>query len=91
MELLKVTFGNYFYKTDDTLFDRKQRKNEGDLTTLCNMMHARMIYIKNIQSIKDIGIMKELTGGDTLYCRDLYDNPFKFKPNWFRKSMIFQP
>lgn len=80
LEILRELFGDYSQQADFTTF--LSRKGDGPRNDLARMRGARLITA--VEAPGDRGfdemVLKQLTGGDTVVARRLYEEFFEFKP-----------
>jgi len=80
LEILRELFGDYSQQADFTTF--LARKSDGPRNDLARMRGARLITA--VEAPGDRGfdemVLKQLTGGDTVVARRLYEEFFEFKP-----------
>jgi putative DNA primase/helicase len=80
LEVLRELFGDYAQQADFTTF--LARKGDGPRNDLARMRGARLITA--VEAPGDRGfdemVLKQLTGGDTVVARRLYEEFFEFKP-----------
>jgi P4 family phage/plasmid primase-like protien len=84
MDLIKYTFGDYFSILPITVLTRK-RGNAGNASPeLADKRGVRFCGIQEPEhdDVIHVGLMKELTGNDTILARALYSDPFYYKPQF---------
>ena len=89
LELFELAFGKYTNKIPVSTLTQKIR-------TQSNQASPEISRLKGIRAVStqepeedtrlNVGVMKEWSGGDKLFCRALYSEPFEFKPQF---KMIF--
>lgn len=81
VSLIEKAFGSYACKSPTSLFVGK-RSGSSQATPELAMLENRLISFvqesDNRESV-NVGTLKELTGNDTIYVRDLYDTPRSIK------------
>jgi putative DNA primase/helicase len=79
-EILRELLGDYGQQSDFTTF--LARRGEGPRNDLARMRGARLITANEADSEKgfDATVLKQLTGGDTIVARRLYEEHFEFRP-----------
>ena len=80
LEILRELFGDYSQQSDFTTFLAK--KGEGPRNDIAGMRGARLITAVEADHERgfDAVVLKQLTGGDTIRARKLYEEFFEFKP-----------
>jgi putative DNA primase/helicase len=76
------SFG-YARKVDVTTF-MKSKNHDDNLRKVCQLAGARFTYSSEIDEEHRLNeqLIKDMTGGDTLEARRLYNEPFTFKPTF---------
>lgn len=79
-EILRELFGGYSQQADFASF--LVRRNEGPRDDLAGMRGARLVTASEADSDRgfDSAILKQLTGGDTVRARHLYERAFEYRP-----------
>jgi putative DNA primase/helicase len=79
-ETLRGLLNDYAQQSDFTTF--LTRRNDGPRTDLARMRGARFVTAVEAQGDRsfDEMVLKQLTGGDTVVARRLYEREFEFKP-----------
>ena len=84
IELFEMAFGDYCGKMPVTVLTRP-RGNSGDASPeLVKNKGKRFVTLQEPDDNEKIhvGAMKELTGGDKIQARGLFQDPIEFKPQW---------
>ena len=81
-ELLKLTYGEYCVTVPVTMFTGQRGEAQGCTSAYEHIRNKRIVFIQEPDSGQRInaGILKELSGGDSLYSRGLYQKAKEFKP-----------
>jgi P4 family phage/plasmid primase-like protien len=84
IELFESAFGNYCIKFPITLLTQKRAASNSATPEVAGSKGKRFgSFQEPGQNEKlNIGLMKELTGGDKIKARALYSNPIEFKPQF---------
>jgi len=84
MELIEKVFGDYAVKLPIQLLTAKRAASNAASPELARTKGARLCSMQEPDSETSInvGLMKELTGGDKIQARALYGEPFEFKPKF---------
>lgn len=85
IELIKLTFGcDYFSTVPITILTRKRGSAGAATPELADKKGKRILMLQEPEHDDElnVGFMKELTGGDSIYARQLYATPFAFKPQF---------
>lgn len=84
LELLDSVFGKYSAKVPVSLLTQKRGNSGSASPELSNLRGARLVAAQETEENDkfQVGIMKDLTGGDRIYCRPLYNDPYYFKPQF---------
>lgn len=79
-EVLRALFGGYSQQAEFSTF--LARKSEGPRNDIARMRGARLITAVEADGDRgfDGTVLKQLTGGDTVTARRLYEESFEFKP-----------
>jgi len=82
LELIQQTFGDYATTIPITLLTSKRNKSNqaSPEVAQCRGVRFAILQEPDGQAEINVGLMKELTGGDKISCRKLYGNQFSFKP-----------
>jgi len=83
-ELISKTFGDYFAFVPISLITQKRNGAENATPQLCRTINKRIIVFSeaNKGEAINLGILKELSGGDKIVARGLHQNPIEFKPQF---------
>ncbi|CAN94225.1 phage-related protein [Sorangium cellulosum So ce56] len=81
LEALKITMGEYAAKADFETFIAR-RDSGGPRNDIARLAGARLVLSIEVDEGKRLaeGLVKQLTGGDTVTARFLYRESFEFKP-----------
>lgn len=82
LEIFRLIFGDYAKSTPfDTLLVRQGNSIRNDIA---NLQGARFVTASEVDPSKrfDESVIKQLTGGDTISARKLYQEHFDFKPTF---------
>jgi P4 family phage/plasmid primase-like protien len=84
IELFRLAFGDYCTTLPVSLITQKRGRAEGATPALANTKGKRFAALQEPEGDESInvGLMKEMTGGDTIMARNLYQNTFEFKPQF---------
>ena len=84
MELLEDAIGDYGCKLPISLLTAKRAASNAATPELANTKGRRIASLQEPDSDTklNVGLMKELTGGDKIQARALYREPFEFKPQF---------
>ena len=84
MELLEKSVGDYGCKLPITLLTAKRAASNAATPELAATKGKRIAVLQepDTNTKLNVGLMKELTGGDTIQARALYREPFEFKPQF---------
>jgi putative DNA primase/helicase len=82
LEVLRELLGGYGQQTDFTTF--LSRKSDTVRNDLARLFAARLVTAVEIESGRrlDEALVKQVTGGDTITARFLYEEFFEFKPQF---------
>lgn len=82
LEILKEMLGDYAAQGDFTSF--QVRRGEGPRNDVARMRGSRFVSAIEAQSERefDTSIIKQMTGGDTVVARKLYEEFFEFRPQF---------
>jgi putative DNA primase/helicase len=80
LETIRDLAGDYAQTADFTTF--QPRRGDGPRTDIARMRGARFISAVEAEGDKgfDATVLKQLTGGDTIVARQLYEKEFEFRP-----------
>lgn len=84
MELVEAVFGDYAVKLPIALLTSGRAASNAATPELARTKGARLCSMQEPDSSTkiNVGLMKELTGGDKIQARALYGEPFEFKPQF---------
>jgi P4 family phage/plasmid primase-like protien len=84
LELFELCFGDYCCKLPITIITRARGGGEAASPALARTKGKRFACLQEPEANESInvGLMKELTGGDTIMARGLHQDPFEFKPKF---------
>lgn len=84
LELLEGAMGDYCCTLPITLLTKKRGDSNAASPELAITQGKRFAKLQepDEQTKLNVGLMKELTGGDTIQCRALYSAPIEFKPQF---------
>jgi P4 family phage/plasmid primase-like protien len=84
IDLFEMCFGDYCVKLPVTLLTQKRAAAGAANPELARARPARFASMQepSDKETMNIGFMKELTGGDKIMVRALYQEPFEFKPKF---------
>ena len=84
MELLEKAAGDYCCKLPISLLTSKRAASNAATPELANTKGKRIASLQepDTETSLNVGLMKELTGGDTIQARALFKEPIEFKPQF---------
>jgi len=84
IELFENCFGEYCCKLPIKLLTESRGRAEGANPTLVRTKGKRFACLQEPDKYEElnVGLMKELTGGDTIIARALHKDPIEFKPQF---------
>jgi P4 family phage/plasmid primase-like protien len=84
VELFQQCIGDYGCIFNVSMLTQKRGKSNECNPELAIAKGKRFAVLQEPEENEkmNVGVMKEMTGGDTLQCRGLYKDPFKFKPQF---------
>ena len=84
IELFRYAFGDYCTTLPITIITEKRGRAEACNPSLAKTKGKRFACLQEPENDEkiNVGIMKELTGGDTIEARGLYKDPIEFKPQF---------
>ena len=84
VEFIQLLLGNYSNILPTTVLTQKRGSSSSATPELSDKKGVRFIVIQEPEDNDQIrvGYMKELTGGDWVYARPLYKDPFRFRPQF---------
>tara|TARA_X000000950_G_scaffold289417_2_gene413119 strand:- start:3737 stop:6538 length:2802 start_codon:yes stop_codon:yes gene_type:complete len=84
IDLIRYTLGSYCMNIPVTLLTQKRKSSNAACPEKARTRGARLCYMQEPDENEKInaGEMKELSGGDMILARNLYQEPFEFKPQF---------
>jgi P4 family phage/plasmid primase-like protien len=84
VELFEKAIGQYCCKFPITLLTQKRAASNAATGELARAKGRRIAVLQEPSEDEklQVGLMKELTGGDTIMCRALYKDPIEYKPQY---------
>ena len=84
IELLESVMGDYAVKLPIQLLTAKRAASNAATPELARTKGARLVTMQepDTKTKINVGLMKEMTGGDKIQARALYGEPFEFKPQF---------
>lgn len=84
VELVQSAFGDYYGTLPITLLTQKRADCIAANPHMSRTKGKRFLVLQepDTKTQLNVGLMKEITGGDTLTARPLYEQPFEFKPQF---------
>ena len=84
IELFEACFGEYCCKLPVTIITRTRGSGEAASPAVARTKGKRFACLQEPEKDEEInvGLMKELTGGDKIMARGLHQDPFEFKPKF---------
>ena len=84
IELLRKCIGDYACTLPVALITQKRGRAEGATPALAATQGKRFACLQEPEGDEtiNVGLMKELTGGDTIIARKMYAEPVEFKPQF---------
>lgn len=84
MELMSAVFGDYAVNLPIQLITAKRSASNAATPELARTKGARLCIMQEPDTTTkiNVGLMKELTGGDKIQARALYGEPVEFKPQF---------
>lgn len=84
VELFEKAIGQYCCKFPITLLTQKRAASNATTSELARAKGRRLAVLQEPDGDEklQVGLMKELTGGDTIMCRALYKDPIEYKPQY---------
>jgi len=84
IELLDKAVGEYSMGVPISLLTKKRADSNAAQPELARTKGSRIIKFQEAEenSKINVGLMKELTGGDKIMCRALFSDPIEFKPQF---------
>ncbi len=79
-----AVLGDYATTADFTTFLRKDRVSSGPSDDVANLAGARLVTSIEVDDGKQLAqaLVKQLTGGDTIRARHLYQSSFEYRPQF---------
>ena len=84
VELFESSFGDYCCKLPITLLTQKRAASNAATSEIARTKGKRFAMLQEPSEDEklNVGLMKELTGGDKIMARQLYKEPVEFKPQF---------
>ena len=84
IELFEMCLGDYCCKLPVSIFSRSRAASNACTPELVRTKGKRFVSLQEPDSDVpfNVGLMKELTGGDTIQARGLHKDPIEFKPQF---------
>lgn len=84
IELFEAAFGDYCCKLPTSLLTQRRAAAGAALGELARTKARRFAVLQEPGESErlNVGVMKELSGGDTIICRALYSDPIEFRPQF---------
>lgn len=84
IELFESSFGDYCCKLPITLLTQKRAASNAATSEIARTKGKRFAMLQEPSEDEklNVGLMKELTGGDKIMARQLYKEPVEFKPQF---------
>ncbi|AII17132.1 DNA primase [Aureococcus anophagefferens virus] len=84
IELFEMAFGEYCAKLSVAALTQKRNSSSSATPEIARLRGKRFVVMQEPgeQETLNIGLMKELTGGDKIVARALNKNPIEFKPQF---------
>jgi len=84
IDLFEQSFGDYCCKFPVTLLTQKRAASNAASSELARAKGKRFAVLQEPSEDEklNVGLMKELSGGDKIMARSLYKDPFEFKPQF---------
>jgi P4 family phage/plasmid primase-like protien len=84
IELFEAAFGEYCCKLPTALLTQRRAAAGSALGELARTKSRRFAVLQEPGESErlNVGVMKELSGGDTIICRALYSDPIEFRPQF---------
>jgi P4 family phage/plasmid primase-like protien len=84
IDLFEQSFGDYCCKFPVTLLTQKRAASNAASSELARAKGKRFAVLQEPSEDEklNVGLMKELSGGDKIMARPLYKEPFEFKPQF---------
>jgi len=80
--LLSLTFGNYYYEPDATIYSNYNADPNSPSPVIANIKGKRLVMTQETKNNKPLEsvVIKKMSGGDALTGRHLSKDPITFKP-----------
>jgi P4 family phage/plasmid primase-like protien len=84
LELLEKSFGEYCCKLPISALTQGRAKSNAATPEIAQTKGKRLASVQETEPTDklNVGKMKEYTGGDVIYARDLFKSPVQFIPQW---------
>ena len=84
VNLIQMIMGQYFGVVPITILTRKRGSSSGATPELADKFGKRLIIVQEPEhnDVIFVGVMKELSGKDTIQARPLYGDPFTYVPQF---------
>jgi len=84
IDLIRKAMGEYCKNVPVTLLTQKRKSSNAACPEKARTRGARFVYLQEPDENETInaGEMKELSGGDSILARNLFQDPFEFKPQF---------
>ena len=81
-ELMRLTLGSYYCTVPCTLFTGRRGGAQGATAAFEHLANKRAVFVQEPERGQRMngGVLKELSGGDTIYSRGLFKSGREFKP-----------
>lgn len=82
--IMSLVLGQYYCTLPPSLLTQKRGKSGDASPDLYKTKGARFVILQepDFDDNFNVGLLKELTGGDQIYCRKLYGDPIHFVPQF---------
>lgn len=82
--IIRKVFGEYYCSLPPTLVTQKRGKSSDATPDLYKAKGARIVMLQEPERDDrlNVGLMKEFTGGDEIYARNLFSTPITYKPQF---------
>lgn len=84
LELFEKSFGEYCCKLPISVLTKQRCASNAATPELASTKGRRLVSVQETEPTDklQVGIMKEFTGNDQIYARELFKSPISFKPQW---------
>lgn len=84
VKLIEETLGNYYAKIPLAIIIGKRNGGENASPMIASLKNKRCVVLSEPSHTDklNIGIIKELTGGESISCRKLFSDPFEYVPQY---------